>query len=490
MTAPFTPTATAGAPLTRGTLPWKRAGMLMAITFSGLQMLNEIGAMMAIPLYQSMSLELGLTPAQVSWALLSTLLMGAASIPLLSKAGDLFGHRRVMIICILGILAGYVISALAGTFAVLVIGRALTGIMAGQALVVGIMNDRLSNFDRKKAIGVIAGGQAIGVTFGFGLGGLMVVLDATWRTTFWVGAALTVLSLVGMLLWGSDSDAVLRNQGRKQRLDVTGVALLGFALTAICIGISQSSAWGFFSPATLTWIIAGAAGLVLALVAESRSKQPLVDVSLLLSTRLLPAYLVFISLGIAGIMLFNFVMGWAMTPPQLAGYGFGLNPLTAGFLFIPMTIAGIVVSVFIPRLLHRVPPRAPLAAGAFLLMLSFIWLYFMHTQLWAVIVGILFYGVAYTTVLTIAISIIAAEAPEGKGAGTASIYVGIALSASSIGTAIYAAIIGLNTTPAAPLPPAGNYSLGFLTAAIVCIVAIVAAFALSKSVRLTEVASH
>ncbi|MFD1212026.1 MFS transporter [Arthrobacter sp. GCM10027362] len=462
----------------------------MAITFSSLQVLNEVGAMMAIPLYQSMSLDLGLTPAQVSWALLSTLLMGAASIPLLSKAGDVFGHRKVMIFCILGILAGYVISALATTFAVLVIGRALTGIMAGQALVVGIMNDRLSNFDRKKAIGIIAGGQAIGVTFGFGLGGLMVVVGATWRTTFWIGAVLTVLSLVGMLLWGSDSDAVLRNRGAKRRIDITGVVLMGLSLTALCIGISQSTAWGFFSTATLIWVIGGIVGLVLALVAESRSKQPLVDVSLLLSTRLLPAYLVFVALGAAGIMIFNFVMGWALTPAGLAGYGFGLNPLMAGFLFIPMTAAGIVVSLYVPRLLHRIPPRGPLAAGAILLTLSFIWLYFMHAQLWAVVVGILFYGIAYTTVLTVAISVIAAEAPEGRGAGTASLYVAIALSSSSIGTAIYAAIIGLNTTPEAPLPLAENYGIGFITAAIVCLVAVAAAFSLSKSVRLTEISSH
>lgn len=462
----------------------------MAITFSGLQLLNEVGAMMAIPLYQSMSMDLGLTPSQVSWALLSTLLMGAASIPLLSKAGDVFGHRKVMIFCILGILAGYVISALASTFAVLVIGRALTGIMAGQALVVGIMNDRLSNFDRKKAIGIIAGGQAIGVTFGFGLGGLMVVLGATWRTTFWIGAVLTVLSLVGMLLWGSDSDAVLRNHGQKRRLDITGVVLMGLSLTALCVGISQSTAWGFFSATTLVWVIGGIAGLVLALVAESRSKQPLVDVSLLLSTRLLPAYLVFVALGAAGIMIFNFIMGWAQTPAELAGYGFGLNPLMAGFLFIPMTVAGVVVSIYVPRLLHRIPPRGPLAAGAILLTLSFIWLYFMHTQLWAVVVGILFYGIAYTTVLTVAISVIAAEAPEGRGAGTASLYVAIALSSSSIGTAIYAAIIGLNTTPEAPLPLAENYGIGFMAAAIVCLIAVAAAFALSKSVRLTEVVSH
>lgn len=488
--APATRPHPGSPPATDRRVPWKHAGMLMAVTFSGLQLLNEVGAMMAIPLYSSMSIDLGLTPAQVSWALLSTLLMGAASIPLLSKAGDLFGHRRVMLVCIVGIFAGYVISALAASFLVLVIGRALTGIMAGQALVVGIMNDRLSTFDRKKAIGIIAGGQAIGVTAGFALGGAMVAVGATWRTSFWIGAGLTALSLAGMLLWGSDSDALLRNRGTKQRIDILGVTLLGISLTALCIGISQSTVWGFFSAPTFLWVGGGIAGLVLSLVAESRSRQPLVDVRQLLSTRLLPAYLVFVALGAAGIMIFNFVMGWAQTPPAVAGYGFGLSPLMAGFLFIPMTIAGVVVSIAVPRLLHRVAPRGPFIAGAVLLTFSFIWLFFMHTHLWAVVAGILFYGVAYTSVLTIAISVIAAEAPAGRGAGTASLYVAIALSSSSIGTAIYAAIIGLNTSAAAPLPPAGNYGIGFLTAAAICLVAVGSTLALSRSVRLTEVAGH
>ncbi|ASN37909.1 MFS transporter [Arthrobacter sp. 7749] len=462
----------------------------MAVTFSGLQMLNEVGAMMAIPLYQSMSAGLGLSPSQVSWALLSTLLMGAASIPLLSKAGDLFGHRKVMIICILGILAGYVISAVATTFAVLVIGRALTGIMAGQALVIGIMNDRLSNFDRKKAIGIIAGGQAIGVTLGFGVGGLMVVLGATWRTSFWIGAILTLLSLVGMLIWGSDSDAVLRNRGTKQRIGIAGVSLLGLSLTALCIGISQSTTWGFLSAPTLFCVVGGIAGIVLALIVESRSKQPLVDVSLLLSRQLLPAYLVFVALGTAGIMIFSFIMGWAQTPAELAGYGFGLNPLMAGFLFLPMTFAGILVSICVPRLLHTVPPRIPLVVGSILLVLSFVWLYFMHTQLWSVVVGIFLYGVAYTTVFTIGVSIIAAAAPASRGAGTASLYIAVALSADAIGGAIHAAIISLNTSPQLPLPPAENYGIGFIAAAIVSLVAVLAAFSLSKTVRLTEVSAH
>jgi MFS family permease len=464
--------------------------MLMGITFSGLMMLNEVGALMAIPLYTSMSVELGLTPTQVSWALLSTLLMGAVSIAFLSKAGDLFGHRKLLLVSVSIIFIGYVISALAVNFEMLVLGRALVGITAGQALVIGIMNDRLTALSRKKAIGIIAGGQAIGVTLGFGIGGLMIQLGATWRHSFWIGAVLTLISLVGVALWGSDSDAVLRSRAAKKHIDVVSVGILGLSLTAICAGISQSTVWGLTSMPTLVFFFGGLAGLAVWYLWERRSTDPLVDTALLVSSRLLPAYAVFIAMGVGGMITFNLILGYAQTPFPVAGYGFGLSPLVAGFLFIPMTVAGILVGRWIPRMLGRTRPRLPFIGAAVLLLVAFIWQYFMHQQVWGVLVGVLLYGIAYTMLLTIAISVIAAEAPEGKGAGTAAIYIGIALTGSAIGAALFGAVIGAGVTPANPIPAAGNYSAGWLIGVAAAVVAIIATASLSKHVELTEVASH
>jgi MFS family permease len=475
---------------TRGILDWKYKGMLMGITFSGLMMLNEVGALMAIPLYSSMSAELGLTPTQVSWALLSTLLMGAVSIAFLSKAGDLLGHRKLLLISVSVIFIGYVISALAVNFETLVIGRALVGITAGQALVIGIMNDRLTALSRKKAIGVIAGGQAIGVTLGFGLGGLMIELGATWRHSFWIGAALTLISLLGVALWGSDSDAALRNRSAKKHIDLVSVGILGLSLTAVCVGISQSTVWGPTAAPTLIFFFGGLTGLVAWYSRERRSKNPLVNINLLVSRRLLPAYAVFIAMGIGGMMTFNLILGYAQTPLPLAGYGFGLSPLVAGFLFIPMTVAGILVGRLIPGMLGRVRPRVPFVGGAVLLLVAFGWLYFMHEHVWGVLVGVLLYGIAYTMLLTIALSVIAAEAPEGKGAGTAAIYIGIALTGASIGAALFGAVIGMNVTPETPIPAAGNYDAGWLIGVAAAVTAIIATASLSKDVELTETDSH
>lgn len=45
-------------------IPWRQAGLRMAVIFSILQMLNEVGTLMAIPLYGSMAASLQLTRAR------------------------------------------------------------------------------------------------------------------------------------------------------------------------------------------------------------------------------------------------------------------------------------------------------------------------------------------------------------------------------------------------------------------------------------------
>jgi MFS family permease len=472
-------------------LTWQRSGLLMAITFSFLQMMNEVGALMSIPLYGQMSADLALTPSQVTWALMATTLMGSVSIALIAKAGDVFGHRRMMYLCLVLIVVGYSIAALAPNLVTLIAGRALLGITAGQALCVGIMNDRLSVVDRKRAVAIIAAGQAIGVFVGFALGGAFVAAGLTWRHAFVFGGILTLLSLIGFALWGKDSDAIERNRGQRTSIDVGGVVLLGLGLTALCIGISQSMTWGLTSPATLGFTIGGAVLLAIALYWESRSANPLLPITDLFSRRLLPAYGVFISMGIPSMLMFNLVMGYAMTPAAPVAYGFGLTPVQAAFIFLPEVVAGFVAARLVTRWLALTAAKNVLVGAGLLMLASFLALTLGHTSLPVVVVVIFFYGMAYTALLTTAVSVIAVEAREGKGAGTASIYIAVALAASSIGTAIYSAVAGWGTDPATMALRPETFTVGFAVASVFTVVAIVCGLFLSRNIRLAQVeAAH
>lgn len=474
-----------GAPQTRH-LPWKNAGMLMAITFSFLQMMNEVGALMSIPLYGQMSADLSLTPSQVTWALMATTLMGSVSIAFLAKVGDIFGHRKVMYICLGLIVVGFGVAALAPNLVTLVVGRALTGVMAGQALCVGIMNDRLSVAHRKRAVAYIAAGQAAGVFIGFALGGAFVTSGLTWRHAFVFGGILTLLSLIGFALWGKDSDAIERNRGQRKSIDVGGVLLLGLGLTALCIGISQSMTWGLTSAPTLGFTLGGVVLLAAALYWESKSPDPLLPIADLFSRRLLPAYGVFISMGIPSMLLFNLVMGYAMTPPAPVAYGFGLTPLQAAFIFLPEVVAGFMAARLVTRWLALTAARNVLVGAGLLMLASFLALTFGHTSLYVVVVVVFFYGMAYTALMTTAVSVIAVEAKEGKGAGTASIYVAVALAASSIGTAIYSAIAGWGTDPETMALRPETFTVGFGVASVFTCVAIVCGLTLSRNLKLAQ----
>src|SRR5690606_40371889 len=50
---------------------------------------------------------------------------GSVSIAILAKAGDVFGHRKMMYVCLALIVVGYVIAAIAPNFFTLILGRAL-----------------------------------------------------------------------------------------------------------------------------------------------------------------------------------------------------------------------------------------------------------------------------------------------------------------------------------------------------------------------------
>lgn len=470
-------------------ISWKKSGILMAITFSFLQMMNEVGALMSIPLYGQMSADLTLSPSQVTWALMATTLMGAVSIALIAKAGDVFGHRRMMFICLVLMVIGYGIAALAPNLVILIIGRALLGITAGQALCVGIMNARLTVVNRKRAVAYIAAGQAAGVFIGFALGGAFVAAGLTWRHAFIFGGVLTILSLIAFGRWGMDSDAQELNRGQKRSIEVGGVILLGLALTSLCIGISQSMTWGLTSPLTLGFTIAGVVLLAASLYWESKSKEPLLPMADLFSRRLMPAYGVFVAMGIPSMLLFNLVLGYAMSPAAPMGYGFGLTPLQAAFIFLPEVAAGFLAARLVTRWLALTAAKNVLVGAGVLMLASFLTLTVGHTSLLTVVVVVFFYGMAYTMLMTTAVTVIAVEAKEGKGAGTASIYIAVALAASSIGTAVYSAVAGWGTDPATMMLRPETFTVGFAIASAFTVVAILCGLLLSKNIKLAQVSA-
>jgi predicted MFS family arabinose efflux permease len=469
---------------------WRNVGLLMSITFAVLYLLSEVGPLMAVPLYGSMAGELQLTPAAVSWALLASTIAGAATIALISRAGDVFGHRRILLISLAVVTVGFILSAAAPNFELLVVGRAMVGVIAAKpALVLAIVDDRLAPADRHRAIILITSGLAVAVFVGFALGGVFLALGTSWRAPFLAAGVLTALAFGVVAAFVPESDAASRSTGRRS-FDLAGVVLLGAGLTGVCIALNQATTWGFGSAEFWIFLLVGLALSVAFVVWELRAKEPLVDLRLAASRRLWPSYGIWAVIGTVAFFLYSMVVTYAQTDPAVAGYGFGLSPLLAGFVLLPVTVGGLITSRLAPKMIKWWGPRTTLIVGTVGFFLGFLWLAFFHQEIWQYEVGIMMFGLSVTTMITVAVATLVGEAPKGKAAATTGLYIVLATTAVSIGTALYGLCMGSSTLSDGITPAPAAFQLGYVITVVVSAIGIVIAFFLPKDSKASQGASH
>ncbi len=101
----------------------------------------------------------------------------------------------------------------------------------------------------------------------------------TWRAIFWINVPVALLAL-GELYF-----AKLNDVKHPARLDLRGAVLIVAGMGLSVLGIQQSTVWGWGSVATIGSIVAGVLILVLFVVVERNTEDPLIDVRALAANR-------------------------------------------------------------------------------------------------------------------------------------------------------------------------------------------------------------
>lgn len=471
-------------------VPWRNTGLVMSVAFAVLYLMSEVGALMAVNLYGAMAEELGLSASEVNWALLSTTIVGAATVALGARAGDVYGHRLMLLISLAIVTVGFAVSALAPTFAVLILGRALVGLLAFKpALILAIVQDRLEPANRHRAIALITGGLAVAVFVSFAIGGIFLEVGLSWRAAFGTAAVFIAVCFLFVLFFVPESDARSRATG-SGGFDIPGVVLLGVGLVGICVALNQATAWGIASTAFWATLLTGLASAVAWVWWELHTAEPLVDLRLAASRRLWPAYAIWVVIGLVAFFLYTMVITYAISDPSTVNYGFGLTPLFAGFILLGVTVGGLVTSRLAPKMIGWWGPRATLLIGTTVFLAAFVWLLLFHVEVWHYHVGIMLFGLSVTTMITVSLAVLVGEAPKGKSAATTGLYIVLATVATSIGTALYGFAMSSETIPGIGAPAPAAFDLGYLITVIVSVFGVVAAFFLPKDSRAAEGANH
>jgi MFS family permease len=387
------------------------------------------------PLLPSFIERYGLTSADANWITASALLSTVVLVPLLSKLGDVYGHKRMLVVAASLVAAGSVTVALAPTFAVLLVGRVLQGaITAFLALEFAIVRERAGE-RADRAIGLLVGSLTIGASLGLLLAGVARQYLGL-AATLWI-PAIMMIAVVPLLVRLVPETTVRRPGG----IDWPGALLLALGLVLFLGAVGNGTRWGWGDPRTLVGLLGGLALLVVWVRVENRAAHPLVPLEVLRrGGQGLPLLTAFVF----GAHLFGSSAPTAVflgTNPQVAGFGLGLTGSALGaallvlgaFMFLATTVAA--------RLAERIGRTGVLMAGTLVSAASYLLTALAHHDLGLFLVWQAGLGFGGGLVAATLPTIIVERAPRDSVGILSGLYNTARTAAGSVAGAVFAAVM-------------------------------------------------
>jgi EmrB/QacA subfamily drug resistance transporter len=299
----------------------------------------------------------------VTWVITGPMLAYGVVGPLLGKAGDVWGYRRLFVLGLAGSIVFAALSAVAWNATSLIVFRVLgvaEGAATGPASMALIMR-AFPEEDRVKAMGwwslVGAGGPVMGV-----VAGGPIVEHFGWRPIFVGQVPFTIVALVLALIVLPETER--RHAGR---LDWAGVMTLGAAMTALLFSVNRGPTWGWDSPVVVGGLVLVPLLLAAFVVVERRADAPLIPLEWLTRRNFT------FPIAVQFFTNFAYMGSFFLTPLFLVG-AFHYGETRAGLLTIGRPAAFAITAPIAGYLAVRVGERtAALAGTAFVVASMVVW---------------------------------------------------------------------------------------------------------------------
>jgi len=366
-----------------------------------------------VPALPTIQHDLGASETGVTWLLTGYLLSASVGTAIIGRFGDMYGKERVLVWTLVVLAAGTLLGAVAGSLAVLTVARVIQGVAGGIfPLAFGIIRDE---FPREKVPGSIGLMSAIlGVGAGFGIVvGAIVVEHLGWQWLFWVPLPVIVLSAV--CTWRFVPESPVRLPGHVNWL---AAVLMSSGISVVLIAISQTSVWGWGSPKTLGLFLVGALLCVAWVVVESRSAEPLIDMTMMRIRGVWTTNLTAFLLG-AGMYSAFIVFPQLAQLPKSTGFGYGASVVMSGIYLLPSTAAMVVVGSAAGVIARRFGSKRAVVAGSAVTACSFAFIALVHDRPLDMLVSALLLGVGIGLAFAaLGNLIVQAVSPQQTGAAT------------------------------------------------------------------------
>ncbi|MFP3464516.1 MFS transporter [Leifsonia sp. SIMBA_070] len=375
-----------------------------------------------VPLISDIVRHLGIHDADYNWFEAAQLLVSALVVPVLAKLGDMFGHKRILLVATaLTALATWAL-AFSGDFVSYLLAFALQGFyVVWLPLEVALIFDRgrrtgTAAAGTRRAAGLLVVALEAGAILGaVGAGLLFGALGGNVALTLMVPAVAVTLVFFAILFGVPESEPA----PGQRTLDGVGFTLLALGLLLITSGLTFLRLNGVGTWWVWALIVLGILAFIPFGRWELRQADPAVDLRVLRQPAMWPVQL---TAGLIGISLLGAqapLSTYAGTDPA-NGYGLGLSAGQRSILIGAYLISMIVGALLFPLISSWLSPRVTLIGAAFLVAAGYLLFLPFHLQTWQVFVNMAIAGLGSGALVGALPAAAAAAAPRGQtGVATA-----------------------------------------------------------------------
>ena len=432
---------------------------LLTAAFGTLLILIDYTAPLTTLVPTARALHMG--SSSQTWVLTGTLVGLAALLLTMGSAADDYGRKRIFGGGALLLLVSTLLSAVAPSTALFLVGRVLQGCAAAAILAptLGLIGNVYPvGPARVKALGIWGASVGLGIALG-PIYAALLEKGIGWRSVYWVLTLLTFL-LIGLVRFLDES-----RTAKPRKLDPLGALTLTAGSSFLIAGLAEGR-YGWGRSIVVALLVAGVLLLAGFALVEARAAEPMLDLALFRSPGFIASSggALFTGLSIVGLMSYL---------PTVFQKVLGESPLTASLILAIWSGLSVISALQARRLANRMAATTQVAVSLLLCGIGEALLHgirpgisWTHLLLGLIITGI-GSGVLNAALARLAVSSVPANrAAMGSGANNSARYLG-----SALGVAVMITVVNQATSDRGPqyaLADGSNNAI--LVAAVLCVI--------------------
>jgi EmrB/QacA subfamily drug resistance transporter len=346
-----------------------------------------------------------------AWVITIYMLTSTLSTILVGKLSDIYGRKPFILIGIVIFLIGGLLCGFSMDIIQLIIYRGVQGIGAGiiMSSVFTAVGDLFSPRERGKWTGVMMSVFGFSSVIGPALGG-WIVDHMPWKWLFWIFLPLGVFAFMMILV-------LFPKVERKpsEKIDYLGSLLLSLTIIPLLVGFTFAGskyAWG--SLEVIGLFAAAAVFLIGFIYVEKKAQSPVLPLSLFRND------IVTISNSIGFIMNAGMMGALIYLPFYVQGVE-GISPTYSGYVTMPMSIAMVIMSAYIGKMITKTGKYKIYAIAGMPIMIAGMVIMAYMNSVWLAVVAMIVFGVGLGIGMPVfGLTVQNAVRPDELGVATAS----------------------------------------------------------------------